>query len=383
MGVYVMSVRCLEGEAELEAIVRSLADVHPEKLRWLWPGRIASGKFAMMVGDPGLGKSLVALDIAARVSRGGEWPEGASSAPQGSVLLLNGEDDVADTVVPRLKALGADLSQIKIVEGVRTTDGRQETSFTLAHHLDALEWALVGMENPRLVIIDPISSFLRGLDSNSNAIVRRMLGQLGELAQRWEVAILAVTHFAKDHGGYSLRGALGSTAFVASARGVWLVAPDPLDASRRLLLQLKNNLGRRAAGLAFRMDSTECEVAPAVQWESEPVKLTAEEITALARTLLRNSDRIVHKTPREEAAECLRELLADGPRMGRNLLNEAEGQGFAERTIRRALRDVGAIARRIEMGEYCYLLPGQEKDLPESHVWLWLQERERGREMGV
>ena len=377
-----MSVRCLEGEPELEAVVRSLADVQLEKLNWLWPWRIANGKFTLMVGDPGLGKSLVALDIAARVSRGVEWPEGSSSAPQGSVLLLNGEDDVADTVVPRLTALGADLSQIKVVEGVRTPDGRQETSFTLAHHLEQLEWALVGMENPRLVVIDPISSFLRGLDSNSNAVVRRMLGQLGDLAQRWQISILAVTHFAKDNCGYSLRGAFGSMAFVAAARGVWLVAPDPLDSSRRLLLQLKNNLGRCASGLAFRMDSSECEAAPVVQWESEPVKLTADEIVKLARTLMRNSDQILRKAPREEAAECLAELLADGPRMGRHLLSDAEKQGFAERTIRRALRDMGAQARRCDMGEYYYSLPGQEKDVPETDVWLWLKGREMAREMG-
>ena len=163
---------------EYEAVVRRLADVHPEVLTWLWPSRLPCGKLTLLVGDPGLGKSLVALDIAARVTRGADWPDGKSAAPQGSVLLLNGEDGLGDTVIPRLRALGADLTRVHIVERVRSMDGQEEASFALARHLEQLEWALVAMDNPRLLIIDPISSFLRGIDSNSNSVVRRLLGNL-------------------------------------------------------------------------------------------------------------------------------------------------------------------------------------------------------------
>ena len=195
--------------------------------------------------------------------------------------------------------------------------------------------------------------------------------------------MLAITHFAKENRRYTLQGALGSTAFVAAARGVWLVMQDPLDSSRQLLLPLKSNLGGRAAGLAFRFHSEGDEVSPSVAWDAEPVHLRAEELVKLSRELTRNTGRPRRKTLCEEAAECVRELLSSGPRLCHAVMNQAEERGFAERTVRRALHEIGVQTGRTDMQDRYYFLPGQEKDLPESHVWLWLQERERGREMGV
>ncbi|HEY4232875.1 MAG TPA: AAA family ATPase, partial [Lacipirellulaceae bacterium] len=43
--------------------VRRAADVSAQPVQWLWPGRIPIGKVTLLVGDPGLGKSLIALDV--------------------------------------------------------------------------------------------------------------------------------------------------------------------------------------------------------------------------------------------------------------------------------------------------------------------------------
>lgn len=363
-------------KVDFEAKVRRLADVQPEALNWLWPNRLPCGKFTLMVGDPGSGKSFVALDIAARITRGTDWPDGSPAPGAGSVLLLNGEDGLGDTVIPRLTALGADLSRVHVFEGVRSTDGDQETSFALARHLEPLEWALVGMDNPRLLILDPISSFLRGINSNGNAVVRQLLAKLSKLAEHWNIGVLAITHFAKKYREYTLQGALGSMAFVAAARGVWLVARDPRDETRQLLLPMKSNLGGRAPGLGFRLHSEVGEMFPAVNWDTEPVNLQAEELVKLTR----NAERPRRKTPREEAAECVRELLADGPRLCNAVINDAQERGFAERTIRRALHEIGVQTGRTEMSDRYYYFPGQEKALPEEHPWLWLHKREKERE---
>lgn len=364
-----------------EPVIRKLTDVSPTTTAWVWPGWIACGKFTLMVGDPGQGKSLVSLDVAARVTCGGQWPDGASGSAPGSVLLLNGEDSVADTVIPRLAALGADLSRVEIIEAVRSGGG-EEVSFSLAHHLDQLEWALVSSENPRLIILDPISSFLQGLNSSSHERVRRMLSRLVQLADQWNVAVLAVTHFSKGSLGYTLRGALGSTAFVAAARAVWFATRDPMDNGRQLLLQLKNNLAESVAGLGFRICSSDTAPAPVVQWDVDRVEMSANEAAQLAWMQSRAAAR-TRKSPREEAAECLRELMADGPRMSNQLLSEAMEQGFAEKTLRRALRDMGAIPHRSERGPYYYTLPGQEVVLPEEPMdaWLELEKRERDRQL--
>jgi KaiC/GvpD/RAD55 family RecA-like ATPase len=357
-------------------VVRRLDAIAPTQVEWLWPGRFALGKFTLLIGDPGVGKSMLSLDVAARVSCGAAWPLDETIAPHGSVLLMSAEDDVADTVVPRLRSLGADLSQVRVMDAVHTSDGSEEMEFTLARHMAQLDEALDDMEDPRLVIIDPISSYLRGLDAHSNAIVRRMMTSLGRLAQQRRVAVVAITHLVKNAAGRMIGRALGSIAFSAAARAVWLVMNDPLDASRQVLLPVKNNLHRRVPGLAFRLlPSGELDRRP-LEWEPAPVELSAEEIERQARQMLRGPAIPRGKTPREEAAECLRELLAGGPRLGRSLLREAEEQGFALRTVRRALRDIGATARKVDLGEYCYFLPGQETQIPESGVWLWLMERE-------
>src|SRR4051812_25340935 len=89
-----------------------LADVFPEKVAWLWPGRIPAGKITVLDGDPGLGKSTLALDLAARVSMGASMPDGSSGVGRASVVLLSAEDGLADTIRPRLDAAGADASRV-------------------------------------------------------------------------------------------------------------------------------------------------------------------------------------------------------------------------------------------------------------------------------
>jgi hypothetical protein len=102
-----------------ELIAQCAADVMPEPVEWLWPGRIALGKLTLIAGEAGLGKSQVSIAMAAAVTTGGEWPCSEGRAPQGHVVILSAEDGAADTVVPRLMAAGADLHRVQIVSAVR------------------------------------------------------------------------------------------------------------------------------------------------------------------------------------------------------------------------------------------------------------------------
>ena len=100
------------------AVTECLADITPIPIKWLWPGRIAKGKLTLLVGDPGLGKSFITLDMAAHITRGEKWPDGAP-CPLGTVLLLSAEDDPADTIRPRLDAMGAEVKLVHILQAVR------------------------------------------------------------------------------------------------------------------------------------------------------------------------------------------------------------------------------------------------------------------------
>lgn len=134
--------------------------VKPEPLQWLWPGRIPSGKITLLYGDPGLGKSFITLDVASRVSTGAAWPDLQSEPNQrGGVLLLSAEDDMGDTIVPRLSASGADLRYIHVMTGIteRTEEGIARWWWNLAR-VETLEAAVQQIPDCRLIVIDPISA---------------------------------------------------------------------------------------------------------------------------------------------------------------------------------------------------------------------------------
>jgi putative DNA primase/helicase len=114
-------------------ITQCAADVTPEPVEWLWPGRIAIGKLTLIAGEAGLGKSQLSIAMVAAVTTGGEWPCREGRAPQGTVIILSAEDGAADTVVPRLMAAGADRERIQLVSAVR--DEKSRRSFDLSADL--------------------------------------------------------------------------------------------------------------------------------------------------------------------------------------------------------------------------------------------------------
>jgi len=340
------------GGAEAEAeesrpVLTCLADVTPERLRWLWPGRIPAGKVTLLFGDPGLGKTFVTLDVAARVSRGMPWPDahGERTTP-GGVILLSAEDDVGDTIRPRLDAAGADVRRIKALQGVEYARGGKGY-FNLACDLPALETAIRQTPDTRLVILDPVSAFLGGTDSHKNAEIRGLLAPLADLAARHDVAVLTVTHMSKGIAGRALYRAMGSLGFIAAARAAWLAIADADNPHRRLFLPAKMNLAEEPSGLAYALQSVMLDgIGPVgrVVWESGPVTLTAD--AALAAAAADPEDR----TACESAAEWLSEALAAGPMTAKELSAAAKDAGVAWRTLKRAQGAAGVKVQREGFG---------------------------------
>jgi hypothetical protein len=259
------------------AVLRCVSEIAPEPIRWLWPGRIPLGKLTLLIGDPGLGKSLLTADVASRLTRGASFPDGATCA-SGSAIFLSAEDDPADTIRPRLDAAGADVLRVHILEAVRVqlpSGSLTEKSFNLETDSAALEGALRGHPDVRLIVIDPISAYLGGVDSHSNAELRSILAPLVALAGRLGVAVLCVTHLRKSAGAATYR-AISSIAFAAAPRAVWAVASDPEDGERRLLLAVKQNLSPSAGGLAFRIETK--DDVPCLAWEPGAIALAANDV---------------------------------------------------------------------------------------------------------
>jgi putative DNA primase/helicase len=304
-------------QAALQPQKRSLdcvraSEVAAEKIEWIWPGRIARGKHTLIAGDPGTGKSQAMISIVAAVTTGGEWPCGEGRAPLGSVIILQAEDGVADTVIPRLMAAGADLTRVHIIKATRI-EGVSQT-FDLHSDLDLLKRKIVEIGDVILVCIDPVSSYMGGkVDSHKNSEVRSTLEPIGRLGEECRVAILSVTHFNKAAAGGGgqkvLYRVVGSIAFIGAPRAAFVVTEDPEDNDRCLLLQIKNNIAPRQQGLAYRKLQTLVEgdiVASHVHWDSRPVSTTAD-------AAMGGSGGAGELTTTDLATEFLQTVLADGP----------------------------------------------------------------------
>jgi hypothetical protein len=319
-----------------------LRDVEPKPVAWLWPGRIPLGKLTLLVGDPGLGKSLVSLDLAARVTTGTPWPDAPGQRQDaGDVLILSAEDDLADTIRPRLDAAGADPARVVALQAVKdeTDDGGIcKRAFNLTRDVGQLAQATEVHPGIRLVIIDPISAYMGDVDSHHNAEVRAALSPLADFAQQHRVAVLAISHLRKS-GGRAIYRTMGSLAFAAAARTVLGVGVDPQDdtGQRRLMLPIKANLTADSSGMAWTIVPKALNglgELPRIAWERDPVP--AGDVDSLLGGEDEDGKRGPDAYARGEAVEFLKQELAAGPRSAKEMESAAKQAGVASRTLDRA-----------------------------------------------
>jgi len=320
-----------------------ICDVKSKPIDWLWPGYLAKGKLSLVVGHPGQGKSTLTASIAAIVSSGGVWPVSEAPVPAGDVVILSAEDDIADTLRPRLEAAGADIERVRVLKGVKRAS--RTHSFSLVKDIERLR----GL-SADLLIIDPISSYLDGIDTHKNAEVRSTLEPLCLMAEQQNMAILGVSHLNKAEKLDTISRVSGSMAFVAVARAVHIVVPDESVAERRLFLPIKNNIGPDGQGLAFSIEPRCVDndiQTSAVVWESEYVaKPTGLGGHASVRSAL------------DKATDFLREILRKKSLPASEINRLAKLQGYSEATIRRAADCLNIVKKKEGMkGPWLWSLP--------------------------
>lgn len=343
-----------------KAVVACLADIQPESISWLWPGRIALGKLTLIAGDPGLGKSLLTATLAAHVSKGYPWPIDGSVPPVGDVVLVSAEDDPADTIRPRLDAAGADCRRIHILQAVRERDTEgvaTERTFSLKRDIAVLEELLPTLPDCRLLVIDPISAYLDGTESHNNSDMRGLLAPLAGLAGQHKIAVVLVQHLNKSSGSNNaLYRPMGSVAFIAAARAAYIVTKDKDNPERRLVMPAKNNLAKDSTGLAYSVITAE-NCAPVIAWESEPVTMTADEALALPAS---KEDR----TETDWAIDFLQDLLSSGPVQASVVQKEARQAGVSTKPLRCAQQKLGIKPKKIGFDEgWMWALPEHEDAL--------------------
>ncbi len=334
------------GEPSNGPVLLRLSTVEPTPVRWLWPGRIPLGKLSILDGDPGLGKSLVTIDLAARVSRGLAMPDGSAGDLSGATgaILLNAEDDPADTVRPRLDAAGGDPERVVLLQGVRRVGEDDKVSVRIPTLADvATIRSAVQEMGAALVVIDPVMAYLGGKDSHVDSQIRELLAPLAALAAELGTAVVLVRHLRKSGGSNALYAGGGSIGIIGAARAGLMVAPDPDDETgeRRILAATKCNLSRKPESLLFHVETA--NEVPHVVWDGTSSR-TASDIME-AREGTRSQ-----RPAADEARDFLREVLAHGSRTVSELKDEARRACIAWRSIERAKPEAGVASEKAAFG---------------------------------
>jgi hypothetical protein len=335
--------RSSTGKNNGDAVGVVLGDVQMRPVKWLWPAYIALGKMTVIDGNPGVGKSTLALDIAARTSTNRAMPDGSASClgELRGVVLLSAEDGAEDTIAPRLAAMGGDASRVFCLKGVVTDDGERMPCIT---DLDAIAQGIEKVD-AALVVIDPLFAYTGKSDAHRDSEMRGALAPLIALCEEKNVALLVVRHLNKNSGeGAAMYRGGGTIGIVAAARCAFVAGRDPEDETRCVLAPTKMNLCAPPLALAYRLEGANVPISGTmgvvgtsrIVWEGAVV-VAADALVAPSRG---------GELKLEDAVEFLREELAGGPVTSASVETHARQQGHSTRTLGRARRSLEIVAYR-------------------------------------
>ena len=301
------------------------SDVITKPVEWLWDKRIPKGKLTMFDGDPDVGKSVVTMDLAARVSTGRGFPDGAE-CEAGNVLIVNVEDAKDDTIVPRLKAHGADLERIVIVDGMPNGDGGTRL-LDLPDDVEALKAAVEEYE-AALLILDPVLTVLGG-DSNKDQDARKALAPIRDMAEETGVTVVAVRHLNKNTSLSAIQRGGGNMGLIGVARAGAFFARHPEHDTLRIMAPHKSNLAEKQPSLQYVIRGWAIdENIGRVEWKG-----VAEHD---ANSLAADTRNPGEKSELDAAKEFLQAELEDGPMWSRQIFKDARDAGIAQKTLYRA-----------------------------------------------
>ena len=336
---------CLSDKLSSESMVRSFAEIEPKPVEWLWDNMIPKGKLTLIQGDPASTKTYSSLKIAADVSAGRTLPGNKCSRGPEHVLVQNGEDGYADTLVPRLIMLNATRERIHFID-------ESEARLTLAE-IEKWENA-VNESGAAMLIIDPLTLYLGDkIDMNRANAVRSILTKLADLAEKFNIAVVVVVHLNKS-GKKALYRSLGSIDIAAIARSILMIGENQNKPGERLIVQLKNSLGPKSQSVAFELNSE-----GGIDWKGF-VDATEEDLIQPRKDKSQGDTSALGK-----AKEFLLGILQSGPASSIDIENLACDEGISTKTLSRArdvLKQAGVIHSRKNQSGWSWSL----KEIPDS-----------------
>jgi hypothetical protein len=358
------------GEFEVQAGTNSKGDViqlmgtlaseiEPEPLEWLWRDKIPAGKITLFAGQPDCGKTLVMLDFIARVTTGKDFPDGTKNerGPQ-RVLLAATEDDLKSTLVPRLIAVGADLTKVVILQRVVIkTEAKQKTKrrmLQLTEDAKLLKLTLRNNPDIAVVALDPISSYFGACDPNKDKEVRPVMEAIADACESSKAAFVGIIHNNKRGDADAIGKILGASSIVGVSRAVWGFARDKGKKDECYMALVKGNLARKRTGMKYQIvDATvviagKNEILPRTDWLGESEE-SADEVLQKNR----DADGTGKDSKKIDKAKALVQTqLEKGDMLLRDLYREAEKENISAKTIQRANRELGIYVNKQPSGPW-------------------------------
>lgn len=315
------------------------ANVRMRRVEWAWGSYVPLGKLSLIEGDPGDGKSVLTVDLAARWSSGAPMPDGTLHDGPWPVFMVSAEDDLEDTIVPRLVAAGARLDYVTLFPHGATP----ERPFSFADDLPSLERRAVEV-GARVIFFDPLAAFLSStLDSHNDMQVRQALYPLAALASRLRAAVIGVRHLTKGGQGVkAVHRGNGSIGFSGAARAGFLVAPDPDDPGTRVLARVKGNLSEPPPSLRYGIVAG-AEGLPVLDWRGASTEDAQGLLDGPRRGRGDDEAGAADRRAREYESAFLVDLLRSGPMSWVEIVSAGKVEGFSEHSLRRARADVGLV----------------------------------------
>lgn len=303
------------------------SSVKQQKVEWLWYPYIPYGKLTVLQGDPGEGKSTFILNIAALLSNGQPMPDGYNVSSPEQVIYQTAEDNIADTVKPRLLRAGADCERIAYIVD-------EEATLTLE---DTRIESVIAQTGARLFILDPLQAYLSQASDILNAgRMRQQMRKLADIAAKHRCAIVIIEHLNKASSEKNLYRGLGSIDIAAIARSVLMITRDKKDPDIRYMFPVKTSLAPDGPPITFKLEHDR-----GINWRVELEK---------PRPVIKATTSNLRKS--ELAQRTILEMLEEHDVPGTQIMHKLELMGISERTARQIKKNIGITSYKKDMTWY-------------------------------
>jgi len=343
------------------ALIRCFDEIEEEDVEWLWHKRFPIGKSCELVGDPNVGKSFLCAEVIARLSTGEALHDDeVTERDPISCLFVSAEDAPEDTIKPRLRKAGADMSRVFFLDGFNFGGSENQTlNLKNKAHVRQLESEIKELKIGFLVL-DPLDAFLGGTNPNINASVRELLTPLNKVLRDTKCTLLAIRHMNKADQMKAMYRAGASVGFTANARASFVVCEVP-DTDERAVMCIKSNLAQMPEHIGYTIKPDEDEPDRAVlEWSSERPDVALGDLLRPDSTSSDTSDRA-------DTEAWLIDQLSEGPVPSIELFEKAKRElSVSESTLKRAKKKMKGTEHEIESVRI-----GKEGEERGSGEWSW------------